>query len=138
MPETDHGTSLEPGLLEALTSTYASLIRRQRAAAAAFVGWSSANRRAHEFAWIAPGEERLIRRDQPCRIASSDSTYEAIRKMAATVELNPYEREIQYGYPYVIGHRDGRPIRGPLLTIPVAIASAAHELAVAPDDEMVL
>jgi len=56
--------------------------------------------------------------------------------MAATVELNPYEREIQYGYPYVIGYRDGTPIRGPLLTIPVTVNASGHELVVGPDDEV--
>src|SRR5437762_1714111 len=113
------GPTVQPGLVEALTSAYASLIRRQRTASAAFVRWVSPNRRAHEFAWVASGEEQLIRRGKSLLVHPSDPAHEAIRKMSATVELNPYEREIQYGYPYVVGHRDGKPIRGPLLTIPV-------------------
>jgi KaiC/GvpD/RAD55 family RecA-like ATPase len=131
------GPTMNPGLVEALTSAYASLMRRQRTASAAFVRWISPNRRAHEFAWIAPGEEQLIRRGKSLLVDQSDAAYDAIRKMSATVELNPYEREIQYGYPYLVGHRDGKPIRGPLLTIPVAIDATGRDLVVQPDDELI-
>jgi hypothetical protein len=57
--------------------------------------------------------------------------------MAATVELNPYEREIQYGYPYVIGRWDKQPVRGPLFTLPVSIRSSGRDFVVAADDDVV-
>lgn len=49
--------TLQPGLLEALTTAYATLVKRQRTASAAFVRWSSSHLRAHEFAWLEPGDE---------------------------------------------------------------------------------
>ncbi len=52
------------------------------------------------------------------RIDPSNSAHESINKMMATIELNPYERELLYGYPYIVGQIDDIPIRAPLLTIP--------------------
>ena len=51
---------MKPGLVEALATAYAALIRRQRTASSAFVRWSSAHARAHEFAWMEPGREELM------------------------------------------------------------------------------
>src|SRR5205807_9122985 len=102
-----HAPSLQPGLLDALCSTYAGLLRRQRTAVSAFVRWASPSRRTFDFAWLPPGKEVLLSEDRPISVEPSSPAYDAIRKMAATVELNPYEREIQYGYPYVVGFRDG-------------------------------
>ena len=55
----------------------------------------------------------------------------------STLELNPYEREVQYGYPYIVGFADGRAVRAPLLTIPVTIASDGGKLIIRPADELV-
>ena len=110
--KSDGESKPEPTLLEALTSTYAELVKRQRTASAAFVRWASPTRRAHEFAWVPAGEEAIIQTARPLVLEQSDAAFQATRKMAATVELNPFEREILYGYPYVIGYREGVRIRG--------------------------
>jgi len=134
---TDEGSKRQLTLIEALTSTYAELVKRQRTASAAFVRWQSPTRRAHEFAWIPVGEEVIIRSGRPLVLEQSSAAFEATHKMAATVELNPFEREILYGYPYVIGYRDGDRIRGPLLTIPVAIDPSGRDLVVTATDDVV-
>lgn len=128
---------VDAGLVEALTGAYETLIKRQRTASAAFVRWSSPHRRAHEFAWVDAGEETLISSGRELRVPSSSPIYDALNKMMATIELNPYERELLYGYPYVIGHRDGKPIRAPVLTIPVSINAVSGELVIRPEDELV-
>ena len=48
--------------------------------------------------------------------------------MNTTSTLNPYEREVLYGYPFVVGRKDGKGIRGPLLTIPAAITPHLERL----------
>ena len=55
--------------------------------------------------------------------------------MHATAELNPYERELFYGYPYVVGRIAGRPIRAPLLMLPIRVEAEGSSLLVCPDDE---
>ncbi len=127
----------EAGLVEALTAVYSALIKRQRTASAAFVRWSSPHRRAHEFAWLDKGEEVLIRARREVRITSSSPIYDSINKMMATIELNPYERELQYGYPYLIGYLDGKAIRAPVLTIPISIFAQGGVLLIQPDEEVV-
>jgi hypothetical protein len=57
--------------------------------------------------------------------------------MYGTAKLNPYEREILYGFPYVIGRRKGKTVRGPLLTLAVEIAAVGGELRVVAADEIV-
>jgi hypothetical protein len=94
---TDEGSKPQLTLIEALTSTYAELIKRQRTASAAFVRWASPTRRAHEFTWLPVGEEQLIRSGSPLVLEQSNAAFESIHKMAATVELNPFEREILWG-----------------------------------------
>lgn len=49
------------------------------------------------------GEEVLIRKGQDILSGARTEVGLALGKMAATIELNHYEREIQYGYP--ICHR---------------------------------
>src|SRR5439155_12113139 len=63
--------------------------------------------------------------------------FDAVQKMHATTTLNPYEREILYGYPYVIGRHEGDSIRGPLLTMPVRVESAGDGFTVHPADDVV-
>ncbi len=70
------------------------------------------------------GARRLV-------ISGSSPIHGGIQKMMATMELNPYERELQYGYPYIVGQADGIAYRAPLLTIPVAITAEGGNLAVA-------
>jgi very-short-patch-repair endonuclease len=132
-----HSAEIEPGLVEALASAYATLIKRQRTASAAFVRWSSPRRRGNEFCWLPPGPETLLCTGKPIRIAAGDPIHDSIRKMMATIELNPYERELLYGYPYVVGHAGGVAIRAPLLTIPIQIHADGNVLVVQPNEEIV-
>jgi very-short-patch-repair endonuclease len=60
----------------------------------------------------------------------------AINKMMATIELNPYERELLYGYPYLVGYVQDVPIRAPLLTIPVTISAQGGTLTIKPHEEL--
>lgn len=88
---------IKEGLVEAMTSAYATLIRRQRNASAAFVRWTSPHKRAHEFAWIEPGKEALMFAGRDIRVGPTSTEHESLNKMMATIALNPYERELLYG-----------------------------------------
>src|SRR5207244_2176739 len=55
----------------------------------------------------------------------------------ATAKLNPYEREVLYGYPYVIGRLGGQSLRGPLFTVPVTIEPEGAGFVVRPAEETV-
>jgi very-short-patch-repair endonuclease len=127
---------IKSGLVEALATAYAALIKRQQAASSAFVRWSTANRRAHEFAWIGSGRETLMTGGRELRIDPDNPIHEQLNKMMATIELNPYERELLYGYPYVIGQRDGVTIRAPLLTIPISITAQGGVLTVRTEEDL--
>ncbi len=70
------------------------------------------------------------------RVTSQDPLYESIQKMMATIELNPYERELLYGYPYVIGRVEGTSIRAPLLSIPIVIRPEGATLVIKPNEEI--
>jgi len=131
-----HTPQIKPGLVEALATTYAALIKRQRTASSAFVRWSTANRRAHEFAWIEIGRETLMTGARELQILPASPIHDQLNKMMATIELNPYERELLYGYPYVIGQRDGMTIRAPLLTIPISITAQGGTLFVRAEEEL--
>ena len=56
--------------------------------------------------------------------------------MYGTARLNPYEREVLYGYPYVIGRFSDRAIRGPLLTLAVEISASGNHIEIRPADEV--
>ena len=71
------------------------------------------------------------------RIDPSNSAHESINKMMATIELNPYERELLYGYPYIVGQIDDIPIRAPLLTIPITITADGGTLIIHANEEIV-
>jgi very-short-patch-repair endonuclease len=136
-PEASLQPKIKDGLVEALTSAYATLIKRQRNASTAFVRWSSPHRRAHEFTWIEESAEILMFAGRDIRIAPTSPCHESINKMMATIELNPYERELLYGYPYIVGQVSGIPIRAPLLTIPVTITADGGTLLLHPNEDMV-
>ena len=128
---------LQPGLVEALTAAYAALLKRQRTASAAYVRWTPAHSRAHEFAWFEAGDELLLTRGGDIIIDHESPVHSSIQKMMATMELNPYERELQYGYPYVIGQSNGKSFRAPLLTIPVAITPDGGRLVIRATEDVV-
>src|ERR1019366_2927078 len=90
---------VQPGLVEALTAAYATLLKHQRTASAAYVRWTTAHSRAHEFAWFDGGCETLLMKGGSVVIERESSVHSSIQKMMATMELNPYERELHYGYP---------------------------------------
>ena len=121
---------LKEGLVEALTFAYAALLKRQRTASSAYVRWIAPHSRAHEFAWLAPGRESLLLGTGKLEIGPTSPIYSPIQKMKATIELNPYERELQYGYPYFVGHAEGVAFRAPLLTIPIEISAEGPSLLV--------
>src|SRR5262245_13250720 len=114
---------LKEGLLSALVSVYADVLRRQGRTTTPFVRWSKVTGRAHEFVWLGGVETReaLLHGRGPLRVRRSSPLFDAVQKMHATATLNPYEREVLYGYPYVVGRLDGETVRGPLLTLAVRI-----------------
>jgi hypothetical protein len=73
---------------------------------------------------------------EPLAIGASDKAFDSVHKMMTTLELNPYERDAHYGYPYVIGRVGDRPVRAPLFTVAVAIESTGRGLVVTPKDEV--
>ena len=127
---------MKPGLVEALATAYAALIKRQRTASSAFVRWSSAHARAHEFAWMEAGREELMTSGRDIKIGPGSSIHDAINKMLATAQLNPYERELLYGYPDIVGQVDGVAIRAPLFTIPISITADGGTLLIHPEEEV--
>ena len=124
-------------LLHGVAAAYAELLRRQRATSSAFVSWQD-SKRAHEFLWVGRSgeQETLMRTGSTLRVKRDSPLFESVQKMHATAELNPYEREVFYGYPYVIGRLAGRPIRGPLFTIPVKITVDGSGFQVEADDDV--
>jgi CxxC-x17-CxxC domain-containing protein len=140
-PPHDAGESLSSSdyLHTGVCRAYADLLRRQRSASSTFVLWQKETNRSHEFVWLsgAVDGEKLMRTGHQLRIGRESPLFEVVQKMHATAELNPYEREILYGYPYVIGRFDGRPIRAPLFTIPIAIQADGSGFIIRPDDDVV-
>lgn len=139
MPDQPEPVLLADGLLKALCKAYAQLMRRQRTASAAFVTWQRDTRRSHEFAWLggAFDRETLMRDGRELSVTRQSLIFDSVQKMHATAQLNPYEREILYGYPYVVGRMDGRAIRAPLFTIAVTVSAEGPSFGVRPDDEVV-
>ena len=130
---------LNRGLLTSLCAAYGDFLRRQHSGGAAMSTWPRANaRRSPEFAWIgAPSEpqERLMTTLTDLRIGPSHPCQQVIGKMSATIQLNPYEREALYGYPFVIGKLNGKDIRAPLLTVPISIRPEGRGFELAPEEE---
>ena len=124
-------------LLHGAAKAYAELLQRQRATSSAFLSWQD-SKRSHEFLWIGrSGEQETLMRDgSALRVMRNSPLFDSVQKMHATAELNPYEREVFYGYPYVIGRVGGRPVRGPLLTIPVSISVDRSGFQVVADDDV--
>ena len=96
---------IDPEFRTALCRTYADLLRRQQTAASPFAQWSRATRREHEFVWLGGFLARvpLMGPDAAFSAAPGDELYDAVHKMYGTASLNPYEREVLLGFPYVIG-----------------------------------
>lgn len=128
----------DAGFRAALCRTYADLLRRQRTAATPFAQWSDDNRRAHDFVWLGGAFDReqvMLGPGSPLLFRPNLPLYDAVHKMHGTARLNPYEREVLYGFPYVIGCPRDKAVRGPLLTLPVEIAAVGDHLEVRAADE---
>jgi very-short-patch-repair endonuclease/KaiC/GvpD/RAD55 family RecA-like ATPase len=128
---------LQLGLVEELTAAYAAFLKQQRTTSAAYVRWTPAHSRAHEFAWLDPGQESLLLGGGSVTVGPTSQAYSSVQKMMATIELNPYERELRYGYPYVIGYASGKTIRAPLLSIAIAITTDRDRLVIATSEDVV-
>jgi len=109
------------GFLESLTTAYADLMKQQRSASNAFVRWPKSARRGNEFAWLCEGSETIFTDGRRKVLTSADSAFQSVRRMESVIKLNPYEKGLVYGYPYVVGRVDGISIRGPLFHVPVKI-----------------
>src|SRR5438876_1183491 len=114
---------LKDGLLAALARVYSDVLRRQGRTTTPFVRWSKVTGRAHEFAWLGGVETRetLLHTVRPLYVRRNSPLFDSVQKMHATATLNPYEREVLYGYPYIVGRCDGETVRGPLLTLAIRI-----------------
>lgn len=130
---------LDPQFRTALCLTYADLLRRQQTAASPFAQWSRATRRQHEFVWLGGPLDHvpLMGRHSEFSVAPGDELYDAVHKMYGTANLNPYEREVLFGFPYVIGRVQNRSVRGPLLTLGVEIVPEGDHLVIRAVDEVV-
>jgi very-short-patch-repair endonuclease len=135
-PDKTVSPQLQPGLVEELTAAYAAFLKQQRTTSAAYVRWTPAHSRAHEFAWLDAGQETLLMRGSSVVVAPNSPIYGAVQKMMATIELNPYERELRYGYPYVIGQVSGKTFRAPLLSIAIAITTDRDHLVIVTSEDV--
>lgn len=122
-----------------MCAAYGDYLRRQHSGGAAMSTWPRANaRRSPEFAWIgAPAEtqERLMGSFGDLHIGATHACQQLVGKMSATIQLNPYEREALYGYPFVIGSVNGKAIRAPLLSVPITIRPEGRGFALSPEEE---
>lgn len=135
----DGPRTVDRAFLGALCRTYADLLRRQRTAATPFARWSRSTTRSHEFIWLGGVYDReriLLDGGKPLVFTASDALFSEIHKMYGTARLNPYEREVLYGYPYIVGNVRGKLVRGPLLTLAVEIDATGNHLDVRSADEV--
>jgi KaiC/GvpD/RAD55 family RecA-like ATPase len=130
---------LDPAMRAALCRTYADLLRRQRTATTPFAMWSRATKREHEFVWLGPTISRvpLMEATKMFSVRPSDPLWEPVHKMYGTATLNPYEREVLLGFPYVMGRVGTTTVRGPLLTLAVEITAVGDHLEISAVDEVV-
>ena len=121
---------IKDGLVEALAKAYATLVKRQRSSTA-FVRWTAPRRRQHDFVWLDPGQETLFSSGREVTVKRSSPASESINGMMSAIELNPYERELYYGYPYLYGFVDGVAVRAPVFAMPVSIVADGSSLVIA-------
>jgi very-short-patch-repair endonuclease len=131
---------LEAGFRAALCQTFADVLKRQRTAATPLARWTDATRRAHEFVWLGgvfETEQLMLGGAERLSFAPDDPLFDAVHKMYGTAKLNPYEREVLYGFPYVVGRQRDKKVRGPLLTLAVEIEAVGPRLELRAADEIV-
>lgn len=125
-----------PSLVGDVLHAYRDFLLHQGLAASVLVRWRRASR-GLDFAWLGgiEDQESLVLGGNPLRIGRNSELFDAVKRMHTTATLNPYEREVLYGYPFVIGRRDGKSIRGPLLTIPLSIRAEGDGFILTGNDE---
>ncbi len=125
-------------LIGPLCSAYAELLRRQGHSGSAFVRWAQQTGRSHAFVWLGGSveAETVLSRGEPLAVHAAMPIFNDLQKMRATVTLNPYERDLMLGYPYVIGRREGEVIRGPVLLMPVRLDGGGGQLQILASDEV--
>jgi hypothetical protein len=131
---------LDPAMRAALCRTYADLLRRQRTAATPFAHWSKATKREHEFVWLGgtlAKEQLMLGSSKALVVKPGQALWDPLHKMYGTATLNPYEREILYGFPYVVGRVGTTTVRGPLLTLAVEVTAEGDHLEVRVADDLV-
>jgi len=85
---------------------------------------------------MEPGREEVMTSGRDITVGLGSAIHDPLNKMIATVQLNPYERELLYGYPYVIGQVDGVTYRAPLFTMPISITADGGTLVIHPEEEL--
>ena len=131
-PVTPSGGEVDE-MLRDLCKAYADILSRQGNTTSAYSTWTESTRRGISFTWLnKPGsrDEIMTKENGQLSFTPGDSGYEQTHKMFGTANLNPYEREMQYGYPYVIGKIGTKKIRGPLLTMAVQMEAVGDKLLV--------
>jgi very-short-patch-repair endonuclease len=118
---TSNPNQIPAGFLESLTTAYADLMKQQRSASNAFVRWPKSARRGNEFAWLCEGSETIFADGHKKILTANDNAFQSVRRMESVIKLNPYEKGLVYGYPYVVGRVDGISIRGPLFHVPAKV-----------------
>jgi very-short-patch-repair endonuclease/KaiC/GvpD/RAD55 family RecA-like ATPase len=134
------GDGIDRELLAAMCRTYADVLGRQRTAASPLARWTKATSRSQEFVWLGGAFDRdqlMLGARESLVFSPGDPLFEAVHKMYGTARLNPYEREVLYGYPYVIGRSRSTTTRGPLLTLAVEIEAVRNHFEVRAADEVV-
>lgn len=123
--------------LSALCRTYADLLRRQRTTEGALAKWTRTERRANDFVWLGDDyeNESVLLGCGSMEFGPGDALFERVHKLYGTAQLNPYERELLYGFPYVVGLVGKTKVRGPLLTIAVEIVVEGNLLVLQPTDD---
>ena len=122
--------TIPPGLVQSLTDVYAALLKRQRTAASAFIRWSLPTKHSQEFTWLKEATETLFSTGKPIAIRKTHPNYDQLQRIMATHALNPYEKEVYLGYPYVLGNHKGTVLRAPLFTMPVTIQADGASLVI--------
>jgi hypothetical protein len=129
-PQETVSPQIKDGLVESLAKAYATLVKRQRSSTA-FVRWTAPRRQQHDFVWLDPGQETLFSSGREVSVKRTSPAFESINGMMSAIELNPYERELYYGYPYLYGFVDGVAVRAPVFAMPVSIVADGSSLVIA-------
>jgi AAA domain-containing protein len=73
--------------------------------------------------------------ERDARLSTSDRT---VARLAALDRLRAHERPLRYGWQFVYGEHDGRPVRLPLLSMPVRLAGRSRALRIEPAGDVEL